>query len=104
MNRRWRVTRRQHASTDQVSGLDPLSPEVMRFIASKTDLDTAILYRLVVAETRVRHRQFLQGRLTGLAALLLMLVTVVVLAAIGQPWPATIIGGTSLVAVFVTGR
>jgi len=86
---------------------DPLSPETIRFIASATDLDVAVLYRLMVVEKQSRQRQVLQGRVFGLAALMLMLGTVIVLSLIGQPWVAGVIGGTGLaviVAVFVTGH
>jgi hypothetical protein len=89
------------------SDSDILSPETIRFIASATDLDVAVLYRLMVVENNSRRRQIREGRIVGLMALTLMLATVVFLASVGQPWVAAVIGGTCLtaiVAIFVTGR
>jgi hypothetical protein len=48
-----------------------------------------------------------RGQTLGFGALVLMLATIVTLAAIGQPWVAGIVASTGLaviVAIFVTGR
>jgi hypothetical protein len=48
-----------------------------------------------------------RGQVLGFGALVLMLATIVTLAAIGQPWVAGIVATTGLpviVAIFVTGQ
>jgi hypothetical protein len=58
-------------------------------------------------EARERLAIVKQGQVLGFGALVLMLATIVTLAAIGQPWVAGIVATTGLaviVAIFVTGQ
>jgi hypothetical protein len=59
------------------------------------------------AEGRERLAIVKRGQVLGFGALVLMLATIVTLAAIGQPWVAGIVATTGLaaiVAIFVTGQ
>jgi hypothetical protein len=59
------------------------------------------------AEARERLAIAKRGQVLGFGALVLMLATIVTLAAIGQPWVAGIVATTGLaaiVAIFVTGQ
>ena len=59
------------------------------------------------AEARERLAILKRGQVLGFGALVLMLATIVTLAAIGQPWVAGIVATTGLpviVAIFVTGQ
>jgi hypothetical protein len=59
------------------------------------------------AEARERLAIVKRGQALGFGALVLMLATIVTLAAIGQPWVAGIVATTglaSIVAIFVTGQ
>lgn len=59
------------------------------------------------AEARERLAIVKRGQILGFGALVLMLATIVTLAAIGQPWVAGIVTTTGLaviVAIFVTGQ
>ena len=58
-------------------------------------------------EARERLAIAKRGQVLGFGALVLMLATIVTLAAIGQPWLAGIVATTGLaviVAIFVTGQ
>jgi hypothetical protein len=59
------------------------------------------------AEARERLAIVKRGQILGFGALVLMLATIVTLAAIGQPWVAGVVATTGLaviVAIFVTGQ
>lgn len=59
------------------------------------------------SEARERLAIVKRGQVLGFGALVLMLATIVTLAAIGQPWVAGIVATTGLaviVAIFVTGQ
>jgi hypothetical protein len=58
------------------------------------------------AEARERLAIVKRGQILGFGALILMLATIVMLAAIGQPWVSGIVATAGLaviVAIFVTG-
>jgi hypothetical protein len=58
------------------------------------------------AEAHERLAIVKRGQILGFGALILMLATIVTLAAIGQPWVASIVATAGLaviVAIFVTG-
>jgi len=67
---------------------------------------SALPSRPGAAEARERLAIMKRGQILGFGALVLMLATIVTLAAIGQPWVAGIVatGLVVIVTIFVTGQ